>query len=129
MRAVLIDRTGDADALRVGDVPPPEPGPGDVLIRVACAGVNPADWKCRAGYLGAFMQYTFPFVIGFDVAGVVEATGEGVAGFAPGMRVFAQTDVGAGKWGAYAEYVTVRHDSVVRMPDTLGFAAAATVPT
>ncbi|MBN3790379.1 NADP-dependent oxidoreductase [Burkholderia sp. Ac-20353] len=129
MRAMLIDRVGHSDALRLADVPKPEPGPGDVLIRVACAGVNPADWKCREGYLGAFMQYTFPFVIGFDVAGVVEAVGAGVDGFAPGMRVFAQTDVGAGKWGAYAEYTAVRHDSVVRLPDTLGFAEAATVPT
>ncbi|MGU7768790.1 NADP-dependent oxidoreductase [Burkholderia sp. MR1-5-21] len=129
MRAMLIDRVGHSDALRLADVPTPEPGPGDVLIRVAYAGVNPADWKCREGYLGAFVQYTFPFVIGFDVAGVVEAVGAGVDGFAPGMRVFAQTDVGAGKWGAYAEYAAVRHDSVVRMPDTLGFAEAATVPT
>ncbi|MXN75736.1 zinc-binding dehydrogenase [Burkholderia sp. 4701] len=129
MRAVLLDRTGPSDGLRVADVPKPTPAPGDVLIRVAYAGVNPADWKCREGYLGAFMQYTFPFVIGFDVAGVVEATGEGVDGFAPGMRVFAQTDVGAGKWGAFAEYVAARHDSVVRLPDTVTFAQAATVPT
>ncbi|WGS46258.1 NADP-dependent oxidoreductase [Burkholderia sp. JSH-S8] len=129
MRAVLLDRTGPSDGLRLADVPTPTPAPGDVLIRVAYAGVNPADWKCREGYLGAFMQYTFPFVIGFDVAGVVEATGEGVDGFAPGMRVFAQTDVGAGKWGAYAEYVAVRHDSIVRLPDTVSFAQAATVPT
>ncbi|KWF57393.1 NADP-dependent oxidoreductase [Burkholderia pseudomultivorans] len=129
MRALLIDRVGDSDALRLADVPVPRPGPGDVLIRVACAGVNPADWKCREGYLGAFMQYTFPFVIGFDAAGIVEAVGAGVDGFAPGMRVFAQTDVGAGRWGAYAEYVAVRHDSVVRLPDDTSFAAAATVPT
>ncbi|AIO36377.1 zinc-binding dehydrogenase family protein [Burkholderia cenocepacia] len=129
MRALLIDRVGDSDALRLADVPVPRPGPGDVLIRVACAGVNPADWKCREGYLGAFMQYTFPFVIGFDAAGIVEAVGAGVDGFAPGMRVFAQTDVGAGRWGAYAEYVAVRHDSVVHLPDDTSFAAAATVPT
>ncbi|EGC99361.1 zinc-containing alcohol dehydrogenase superfamily protein, partial [Burkholderia sp. TJI49] len=126
MRALLIDRVGDSDALRLADVPVPRPGPGDVLIRVAYAGVNPADWKCREGYLGAFMQYTFPFVIGFDAAGIVEAVGAGVDGFAPGMRVFAQTDVGAGRSGAYAEYVAVRHDSVVRLPDDTSFAAAAT---
>ncbi|WP_423368514.1 NADP-dependent oxidoreductase [Burkholderia sp. LMG 32019] len=129
MRALLIDRAGHSDALRMADVPAPTPGPGDVLIRVAFAGINPADWKCREGYLGAFMQYTFPFVIGFDAAGVVEAVGDGVDGFAPGMRVFAQTDVGAGRWGAYAEYVAVRHDSVVRVPDAVSLAEAATVPT
>ncbi|HDR9712344.1 TPA: NADP-dependent oxidoreductase, partial [Burkholderia aenigmatica] len=129
MRALLIDRVGHSDALRMADVPAPTPGPGDVLIRVAYAGINPADWKCREGYLGAFMQYTFPFVIGFDAAGVVEAVGDGVDGFAPGMRVFAQTDVGAGRWGAYAEVVAVRHDSVVRVPDAVSLAEAATVPT
>ncbi|MBN3775716.1 alcohol dehydrogenase catalytic domain-containing protein, partial [Burkholderia sp. Se-20378] len=129
MRALLIDRVGHSDAFRMADVPAPTPGPGDVLIRVAYAGINPADWKCREGYLGAFMQYTFPFVIGFDAAGVVEAVGDGVDGFAPGMRVFAQTDVGAGRWGAYAEYVAVRHDSVVRVPDAVSLAEAATVPT
>jgi NADPH2:quinone reductase len=129
MRAVVIDRVGHSDALRLADVPTPKPGPGDVLIRVAYAGVNPADWKCREGYLGAFIQYTFPFVIGFDVAGVVEAVGDGVDDFPPGTRVFAQTDVGAGKWGAYAQYAAVRRDSVVRIPDGVSFAQAAAVPT
>ncbi|MGH8808072.1 MAG: NADP-dependent oxidoreductase, partial [Noviherbaspirillum sp.] len=129
MRAVVIDRVGGPEVLRIADVSRPEPGPGEVLIRVACAGVNPADWKCREGYLGSFISYTFPFVIGFDLAGTVAAVGTGVTGFAEGMRVFAQTDVGAGKWGSYAEYASVRHDSVVRMPDSLSFAQAAAVPT
>ncbi|HYD60513.1 MAG TPA: NADP-dependent oxidoreductase [Noviherbaspirillum sp.] len=129
MRAIVIDRAGGPEVLRLADVPAPEPGPGEVLIRVACAGVNPADWKCREGYLARFMQYRFPFVIGFDLAGTVAAVGEGVTGFAAGMRVFAQSDVGAGKWGSYAEYAAVRQDSVVRMPDNLDFAQAAAVPT
>lgn len=129
MRAIVIDRVGGSDAMKLTCLPVPVPGPGEVLIRVAYAGVNPADWKCREGFLGAFMQYTFPFVIGFDAAGIVEATGGGVDGLPPGTRVFAQTDVGAGKWGAYAEYVVVRHDSVVRIPDGLSFAEAAAVPT
>ncbi len=129
MRAAVIDGTGGPDVLRIADVPVPEPAAGEVLIRVVCAGVNPADWKCREGYLGHFMTYSFPFVIGFDVSGVVAAVGEGVTGWIPGERVFAQTDVGAGKWGSYAEYVAVSQDSVVAMPDSLGFAEAAAVPT
>ncbi|QBR00919.1 NADP-dependent oxidoreductase [Paraburkholderia pallida] len=129
MRAIQIDRTGPSDLMTVADLPIPEPGPGEVLIRIACAGVNPADWKCREGYLGAFIEYTFPFVIGFDAAGVVVALGEGVDGPPPGTRVFAQTDVGAGKWGSFAEFVTVRHDSVVRIPENMSFAQAAATPT
>jgi NADPH:quinone reductase len=129
MRAIQIDRTGSSDEMKLADLPMPEAGPGDVLIRVACAGVNPADWKCREGYLGAFIQYTFPFVIGFDVAGVVVALGEGVQGPPPGTRVFGQTDVGAGRWGSYAEYVVVHSDSVVRIPEGMRFAEAAATPT
>lgn len=129
MRAVVIDRLGGSEVLRLAEVQKPLPGPGEVLIRVHCAGVNPADWKCREGYLGQFIDYRFPFVIGFDLAGTVAATGEGVEGFAEGARVFAQSDVGAGKWGSYAEYVCVSLDSVVRMPANLSFAQAASVPT
>lgn len=129
MRAAIIDATGGPDVLRIANVPVPEPAAGEVLIRVVCAGVNPADWKCREGYLGHFMRYSFPFVIGFDVSGVVAAVGEDVTGWIPGQRVFAQTDVGAGKWGSYAEYVVVRQDSVVELPVTLGDAEAAAVPT
>ncbi|MGH8354179.1 MAG: alcohol dehydrogenase catalytic domain-containing protein, partial [Pseudomonas sp.] len=129
MRAVVIDHLGGSEVLRLGTVQKPQPGPGEVLIRVQCAGVNPADWKCRQGYLSPFITYRFPFVLGFDLAGTVAETGEGVVGFPAGIRVFAQSDVGAGKWGAYAEYVCVTQDSVVRMPDNLDFAQAAAVPT
>ncbi|SPA42372.1 NADPH:quinone reductase; Zinc-containing alcohol dehydrogenase superfamily [Cupriavidus taiwanensis] len=129
MRAVLIDRHGGSEVIRLGEVATPKPAAGEVLIRVACAGVNPADWKCREGYLSAFMQAGFPFVLGFDASGVVAAVGAGVTGFVRGQRVFAQTGVGAGQWGSYAEYVAVGQDCVVPIPDNLGFAEAAAVPT
>ncbi|MBB2917085.1 NADP-dependent oxidoreductase [Cupriavidus alkaliphilus] len=129
MRAVLIDRHGGSDVIRLGEVARPEPAAGEVLIRVACAGVNPADWKCREGFLSAFMQASFPFVLGFDASGVVAAVGAGVTGFVRGQRVFAQTGVGAGQWGSYAEYVAVGQDCVVPIPDNVGFAEAAAVPT
>ncbi|WP_150696084.1 NADP-dependent oxidoreductase [Pandoraea terrae] len=129
MRAVVMDRVGGPEVMKLASVLRPAPGPGEVLIKVAYAGVNPADWKCREGYLKSFMDYSFPFVIGFDLAGVVVDAGADVAGFETGMRVFAQSDVGAGKWGAYAEYAVVSEASVVRMPENLGFAQAAAVPT
>ncbi|WP_166360256.1 NADP-dependent oxidoreductase [Pseudomonas akapageensis] len=129
MRAVVMDRLGGSDVLRLSEVEKPMPGPGEVLIRVHCAGVNPADWKCRQGWLSGFLTYRFPFILGFDLAGTVAGSGEGVTGFAEGAAVFAQSDVGAGKWGAYAEYVCVSRESVVPMPDNLDFAQAAAVPT
>ncbi|MDR0212924.1 MAG: NADP-dependent oxidoreductase [Comamonas sp.] len=129
MRAVVIDRVGGSEVLQLSTLEKPLPGPGEVLVKVHSAGVNPADWKCRQGNLAQFLSYRFPFVLGFDLAGVVEAVGEGVEGFAVGMKVFAQSDVGAGKWGSYAEYACVRHDSVVSMPAGLGFTEAAAVPT
>ncbi|MDH4584839.1 NADP-dependent oxidoreductase [Pseudomonas sp. BN415] len=129
MRAVVIERLGGAEVLQMKEVDRPQPGPGEVLVRVVCAGVNPADWKCREGYLGAFLTYRFPFVLGFDLAGTVEALGEGVDDLPLGIRVFAQSDVGAGKWGSYAEYACVSRAALVPMPDNLDFAAAAAVPT
>lgn len=129
MRAVVIERLGGAEVLQLTEVERPRPGPGEVLVRVVCAGVNPADWKCREGYLGGFLDYRFPFILGFDLAGTVAELGEGVADLTLGSRVFAQSDVGAGKWGSYAEYACVSRDSLVPMPDNLNFAAAAAVPT
>lgn len=129
MRAVVIERLGGAEVLQLADVERPRPGPGEVLVRVVCAGVNPADWKCREGYLGGFLEYRFPFILGFDLAGTVAELGEGVNDLPLGSRVFAQSDVGAGKWGAYAEFACVSRASLVPMPENLGFAAAAAVPT
>lgn len=129
MRAVVMDRLGGSDVLQLSQLEKPRPGPGEVLIRVHCAGVNPADWKCRQGYLSQFITYRFPFVLGFDLAGTVAGTGEGVTDLPEGTRVFAQSDVGAGKWGSYAEYACVSRESVVPMPDNLDFAEAAAVPT
>ncbi|MCY1408221.1 Mycocerosic acid synthase [compost metagenome] len=129
MRAVVMERLGGTEVLQLADLECPRPGPGEVLVRVACAGVNPADWKCREGYLGAFFEYRFPFVLGFDLAGTVSAVGEGVHDLPLGTRVFAQSDVGSGKWGSYAEYACVSRASVVEMPANLDFAAAAAVPT
>ncbi|MFC5699550.1 NADP-dependent oxidoreductase [Pseudomonas sp. GCM10022186] len=129
MRAVVMERLGGAEVLQLAELETPRPGTGEVLVRVMCAGVNPADWKCREGYLGGFLEYRFPFVLGFDLAGTVSAVGEGVDDLPPGTRVFAQSDVGVGKWGSYAEYACVSRASVVRMPDNLDFAAAAAVPT
>jgi NADPH:quinone reductase len=129
MRAMVIDRFGGPEVLRLAEVARPAPGPGEVLVKVAYAGVNPADWKCREGWLAQFFQYRFPFVLGFDLAGRVEQVGAGVSGLAPGDRVVGYSKQGLGEWGSYAEYVVAMADGVARLPDHLGYAEAAAMPT
>lgn len=128
MRAMIIEGFGGADVLHWGDLPAPEPGPGEVLVRVACAGVNPADWKTREGKLSAYIQYHFPFVLGFDLAGVVEAVGEGVETFRPGDGVFGMSRQGQGLDGSYAEYCLADAAFLAPLPAGWSFAQAAALP-
>ncbi|WP_030410978.1 NADP-dependent oxidoreductase [Streptomyces sp. NRRL S-1448] len=104
MRAVSQDRAGAPDVLKVVTIERPEPGRGEILVRVHAAGVNPADWKTRER--GVFATgATPPFTLGFDVAGTVEAVGAGVTIFQPGDEVFGMPRF-PHPAGAYAEYVT-----------------------
>ena len=128
MRAMVIDGFGDAGVLRWGDLPQPVPGPGEVLVRVVCAGVNPADWKTREGKLSAYIDYHFPFVLGFDLAGFVETVGEGVEAFRPGDRVFGMSRQGQGRDGSYAEYCIADAVFLAPLPDGWSFAQAAALP-
>ena len=86
MFAMIMNETGGPEVLQYAEVPAPEPGPGQVRIRVAYAGVNPADWKDRQGHLAMYRPYQFPYIIGFDAAGVVENLGPGVDKLRPGDR-------------------------------------------
>ena len=126
MWAVGFRRYGPPEVLEELELPRPEPGAGEVLIRVAAAGVNPADWALRGGSLRPFVRLELPFVSGSDVAGVVEAAGVGAEGFVPGEAVFAMTPTSRG--GAYAEYVAVGADNVARVPYGLTLEEAAAVP-
>ena len=128
MFAMIIEETGGPDVFQYAEVPTPEPGPGEVLIRIACAGVNPADWKNREGHLAQYRPYVFPYIIGFDAAGIVAAVGEGVTEFAEGERVFTPTNHGQGGQGSYAEYAIASVDRVARIPAGLSFAQAAALP-
>jgi NADPH:quinone reductase-like Zn-dependent oxidoreductase len=129
MRACVIDRFGGPDELHGASVPTPRPGPSEALVRVAYAAVNPADWKCREGWLASFFAYRFPFIIGFDAAGVVAAVDASVSDLRVGDRVVTASNQGKGTWGSYAEYVVADVDRVVRLPANVDFADAATLPT
>ncbi len=128
MRAMIIERTGGPEVLQLAEAPTPEPGPGQVLVRVACAGVNPADWKDREGMLAIYAPYRFPYIIGFDAAGIVERLGPGVENLRPGDRVFTPGNHGQGAWGSYAEFMVADADRVASIPDSMSFAAAASIP-
>jgi NADPH:quinone reductase-like Zn-dependent oxidoreductase len=124
MRAIRQDSLGGPDVLRVAEVARPEPGPTEVLVRVHAAGVNPVDWKTRAG--GGFLGAP-PFTVGWDVAGVVETVGDGVTRFAAGDRVFGMPRFPR-EAAAYAEYVTSPSRQLARTPDRLSDVEAAALP-
>jgi NADPH:quinone reductase-like Zn-dependent oxidoreductase len=124
VRAVRQHELGGPEVLVVEDVPKPEPGPTEVLVRVAAAGVNPVDWKVRAG--GGFLGEP-PFTVGWDVAGVVEAVGFGVTWLAPGDRVFGMPRFPR-EAACYAEYVVSPSRHLARIPDGLSDVEAAAVP-
>ncbi|PCC74464.1 alcohol dehydrogenase [Nannocystis exedens] len=126
MRAYVMTRYGGPEAAELREVPVPEPGAGELRIRVHAAGLNPVDYKIREGQLRVIRRYPLPIVMGNELAGVVEACGPGVKQFAPGDRVFARVDKDA--LGAFAEYACVAESLVARMPARLDFATAAAVP-
>jgi NADPH2:quinone reductase len=121
MKAVRIHTLGGPEILRYEDVPDPQAGAGEVLIKVAAAGVNYADLGRRKGTYAR--QISLPAILGSEVAGTVVQIGPGVEGFTPGERVMAW----AGR-GGYAEYVTAPVATVYAIPASLSFEAAAGMP-
>ncbi len=126
MKAVRIHTYGNADVLSYEDAPLPNIASHDVLIRVVATSVNPVDWKIREGYLKDMISYPFPLTLGWDVSGVVEAVGDGVAHFKIGDAVFSRPDIQRN--GTYAEYIAVREDEVAHKPKTISHCAAASLP-
>ncbi|KUO02550.1 NADP-dependent oxidoreductase [Streptomyces caeruleatus] len=126
MRAVSQDRAGAPDVLKVIETRRPEPGRGEILVRVHAAGVNPADWKTRER--GVFATgATPPFTLGFDVAGAVEAVGAGVTLYQPGDEVFGMPRF-PHPAGAYAEYVTAPARHFAPRPRGLDAIQAGALP-
>lgn len=126
MKAIRFHEYGGPEVLRYEDAPKPEAGPGEALVRVHAAGINPLDWKIRAGYLQAMLAYPLPLILGWDLSGVVEANGPGAARFHPGDEVYSRPDIG--RSGAYAEYIAVREEELAAKPKTLDHVHAAAAP-
>jgi NADPH:quinone reductase-like Zn-dependent oxidoreductase len=126
MRAVQISRYGGDEVLELTEVPRPVPGPGQLLVQIAGAGVNYYDVKIREGWLSQFFPLNFPHTLGNDFAGSVVAVGEGVTEYQPGDRVFGLITVFHG--GTYAEYLAVDAALVRKAPATIPLHEAAAMP-
>ena len=123
----MIHEYGGSELLGISELPDPEVGPGRVRVRVHAPGVNPYDYKVRAGYLQEFVPATFPLVLGVDEAGVIDAVGPDSGRFDVGDEVvgLAMEDVSN---GTYAELVTAPAAALVSKPGNMEFTTAAAVP-
>ncbi|RJL22739.1 NADP-dependent oxidoreductase [Bailinhaonella thermotolerans] len=128
MRAIVMDRYGGPEVLRMADEPEPRVGPDSVLVRVRAAGVNPVDWKAREGYLDPALDVQFPVIPGWDMAGVVERAGAAVTEYAPGDEVIGYVRKDWLSRGTYAEYVAAPIRTLARKPPRLSWAEAASLP-
>ena len=126
MKAVSIYYYGGPRVLAYEDAPRPHPAPGDVLVRVHAAAINPVDWKIREGHLKKILHHTLPLVLGWDVSGVVEALGAGVTRFKVRDEVFSRPDIDRN--GAYAEFIVMRETEVALKPKSADHVHAAALP-
>ncbi|MFE7575315.1 NADP-dependent oxidoreductase [Streptomyces sp. NPDC057521] len=123
-KAYVFTRNGGPEAEGFADLERPKPGPGELLVAVRAAGVNPVDWKLRTGYTRPGSEpLPFPTVFGSEAAGTVVETGPGTEGFAPGDEVF-----GNPLTGGYAEYTLMPVAVTAHKPAALSFTDAAVLP-
>jgi alcohol dehydrogenase len=126
MKAFIIDRYGNNDVVRPGELPEPEVGANDVLVEVHAASVNPVDIRIRNGKLKQVVPLRLPIAMGIDFAGVVVRAGSSVQRFKPGDEVYGQSDLE--RIGTFAEYVATHEHSVALKPPGLSMEEAAAMP-
>lgn len=124
--AVLSGYDKNGRDLELRELPTPEPGQGEVLVRVSAAGVNPLDNMIVRGEVKLVVPYSFPLVMGNELVGTVEKLGPGVTRFAVGDRVYGRMPLA--KIGAFAEYAAVSEDALAHVPEHLSDEEAACVP-
>ena len=124
MKAAVTEAFGGIDRIVVRDLPKPAPGPGEVLVRVKAAAMNPLDCKLREGTFRLIFRVKPPFVLGFDLAGEVEAVGSGVTRLRPGDAVFGTMS----RPGAHAEHAVAGEELLLPKPARLSFEEAAALP-
>ena len=117
MKAFIVNKYGRNSRLRAGQLPAPDIGDHDVLVRILASGVNPLDAKIMAGEFKLVLPYKPPFVLGNDLAGVVERVGRGVQRFAPGEEVYARPD--KDRIGSFAELIAIDESDLALKPAAL----------
>ncbi len=125
MRAWRIRAYGGPESMVLEETPVPRPGPGQLLVRVRTASVNPIDWKMRRGLLAGTFPLAFPRTLGRDCAGEIASLGEGVTGFEPGTMVAGVADPRTD--GTHAEFALLPAAQAARVPEGLDAAAAASL--
>lgn len=126
MKCVRFHEYGGPEVLRYEEAPRPQPGPGEVLVKVHATSVNPVDWAIRGGYLRHVREYELPLIPGWDFSGVIESVAEGVDEWKPGDEVYGHPSLAAS--GTYAEYCIAAVGTFARKPKSLDHVHAATIP-
>ncbi|MRH42676.1 zinc-binding dehydrogenase [Aquibacillus halophilus] len=126
MKAIVINNYGGKEELQEQEVPKPQIKDNQVLVEVHATSINPIDWKLREGYLKSMLDFSFPIILGWDVAGTIVETGKQVKDFQIGDEVFARPDTTAN--GTYAEYTTVDENLLAKKPKNISFEEAASIP-
>jgi len=130
MKSVQIKRYGGSEVVEINqNTPAPnDPSAGKVLVRIKAAGVNPADWKIREGYMQQMMPLQFPSTLGMDFSGIVEKIGEGVSDFKYNDEAYGQASIIRGGSGAFADMALANADTIAHKPKTLSHEEAAGLP-
>ncbi|MFE7122344.1 NADP-dependent oxidoreductase [Streptomyces sp. NPDC057654] len=128
MKAIALQQYGGPEDLELRELPPPKVAPGEVLVRVKAAGVNPGDWKVAAGYLDSVMEAHFPFIPGWEISGIVEARGFDATEFEVGDEVVGYIWKDWAQNGGYAELVSAPVRTLARKPQSLNWLQAAGLP-
>src|SRR5437763_11863338 len=119
MKAILVRQFGDPEVLKLEDVPTPKPLPGQVLVKIRAAGVNPADTYARTGNYSVIPP--LPYTPGTDGAGIIDSIGDGVKKVKAGDRVYVAKSLS----GTYAEYALALESQVFSLPDRISFPQGA----
>lgn len=130
MKAFLLDRPGEPETLRLGEIAIPEPEPDQVRVRVEAVALNPVDYKIAARgrpSRGNSSDLDYPFILGLDVAGTIDAVGSKVSGWRVGERVYYHGDLS--KHGGYAEFALADPDALAKIPASVTAVQAAAIPT